>query len=104
MLCASTCSVRKVPVGSYEEIEQRMKQGTNSRTVAATNMNETSSRAHTVVCSGYCMNRYSCGYSGCYSVGSVSSVGSVGSGLHTVIVISASTGCLSIKIDIIIHA
>ncbi|VEL18623.1 unnamed protein product [Protopolystoma xenopodis] len=40
----------KVPVGSYHEIEQRMEQGTSNRTVAATNMNTTSSRAHTVVC------------------------------------------------------
>ena len=38
-----------MPVGSYDEIDQRMKQGTNNRTVAATNMNESSSRAHTVV-------------------------------------------------------
>uniref|UniRef100_A0A1I8I6D7 Kinesin-like protein n=1 Tax=Macrostomum lignano TaxID=282301 RepID=A0A1I8I6D7_9PLAT len=41
--------LKRVPVGSYREIEQRMEQGTASRTVAATNMNATSSRAHTVV-------------------------------------------------------
>ncbi|RTG81364.1 uncharacterized protein DC041_0011180 [Schistosoma bovis] len=39
----------QVPVGSYGEIEQRMNQGTARRTVAATNMNETSSRAHTII-------------------------------------------------------
>ncbi|CAH8870415.1 unnamed protein product [Trichobilharzia szidati] len=39
----------QIPVGSYNEIEQRMNQGTARRTVAATNMNETSSRAHTVI-------------------------------------------------------
>lgn len=41
--------LKKVPVGSYAEIEKRMEQGTQSRTVASTNMNATSSRAHTVV-------------------------------------------------------
>ncbi|TGZ56453.1 hypothetical protein CRM22_010166 [Opisthorchis felineus] len=39
----------QIPVGSYKEVEQRMKQGTAKRTIAATNMNETSSRAHTLV-------------------------------------------------------
>ena len=42
-------NLKKVPVGSYKEIERRMEQGTASRTVASTNMNATSSRAHTVV-------------------------------------------------------
>ncbi|KAH9515666.1 Kinesin-like protein kif28p [Bulinus truncatus] len=41
--------LKKVPVGSYAEIEMRMEQGTSNRTVASTNMNATSSRAHTVV-------------------------------------------------------
>ncbi|GFO20644.1 kinesin-like protein, partial [Plakobranchus ocellatus] len=41
--------LKKVPVGSYSEIEKRMEQGTSNRTVASTNMNATSSRAHTVV-------------------------------------------------------
>ncbi|ELT99958.1 hypothetical protein CAPTEDRAFT_223727 [Capitella teleta] len=41
--------LKKVPVGSYKEIERRMEQGTASRTVASTQMNATSSRAHTVV-------------------------------------------------------
>lgn len=36
-------------VDSYEEIEQKMEEGTTNRTVAATNMNATSSRAHTIV-------------------------------------------------------
>eukprot|EP00911_Craspedida_sp_UC1_P002218 UC1_evm1s1692 len=38
-----------VPVKSFAEIEQRMDEGTKRRTIAATNMNATSSRAHTIV-------------------------------------------------------
>ncbi|KAK7487439.1 hypothetical protein BaRGS_00021280, partial [Batillaria attramentaria] len=38
-----------VPVVSYADIEKRMEEGTTNRTVAATNMNATSSRAHTIV-------------------------------------------------------
>ncbi|XP_077966673.1 kinesin-like protein KIF28 [Styela clava] len=38
-----------VAVASYENIESRMSEGTKNRTVAATNMNATSSRAHTIV-------------------------------------------------------
>ncbi|CAL1536203.1 unnamed protein product [Lymnaea stagnalis] len=38
-----------VPVRSYKDIEQKMDEGTRNRTVAATNMNATSSRAHTIV-------------------------------------------------------
>jgi hypothetical protein len=38
-----------VPVGSYTDIERRITEGTENRTIAATNMNATSSRAHTVV-------------------------------------------------------
>ena len=38
-----------VAVGSYEEIEKRTQEGTANRTVAQTQMNATSSRAHTVV-------------------------------------------------------
>ncbi|TPP58498.1 Kinesin protein [Fasciola gigantica] len=41
--------LKRIPVGSFEEIEQRMEQGTARRTIAATNMNATSSRAHTIV-------------------------------------------------------
>ncbi|CAD5119498.1 DgyrCDS8102 [Dimorphilus gyrociliatus] len=37
------------PVDNYEEIESKMEEGTLNRTVASTNMNATSSRAHTIV-------------------------------------------------------
>lgn len=36
-------------MGTYNDIERRMTEGTENRTIAATNMNATSSRAHTVV-------------------------------------------------------
>ena len=36
-------------VDSYIEIEAKMEEGTMNRTVASTNMNATSSRAHTIV-------------------------------------------------------
>lgn len=42
--------LKTVPVGSYTEIDQRVEEGTKNRTVAATKMNATSSRAHTIVC------------------------------------------------------
>lgn len=41
--------LQMIPVGSYNDIQRRMEQGTANRTVASTNMNATSSRAHTVV-------------------------------------------------------
>ena len=41
--------LKKVAVGSYEEIDRRIEEGTANRTVASTQMNATSSRAHTVV-------------------------------------------------------
>ncbi|XP_071941853.1 kinesin-like protein KIF28P [Antedon mediterranea] len=41
--------LRTVPVNSYNDIENRMEEGTRNRTVAATQMNATSSRAHTIV-------------------------------------------------------
>ena len=41
--------LKQVPVGSYKEIERRIDEGTSNRTVASTNMNATSSRAHTLV-------------------------------------------------------
>ena len=41
--------LRMIPVGSYTDIERRINEGTANRTIAATNMNTTSSRAHTVV-------------------------------------------------------
>ncbi|KAL5006291.1 hypothetical protein ScPMuIL_015097 [Solemya velum] len=37
------------PVTSYREIDNKINEGTRNRTVAATNMNATSSRAHTIV-------------------------------------------------------
>ena len=37
------------PVASYAAIESKMEEGTQNRTVAATQMNATSSRAHTIV-------------------------------------------------------
>lgn len=36
-------------VTSYKEIEDKIDEGTTNRSIAATNMNETSSRAHTIV-------------------------------------------------------
>jgi kinesin family member 1 len=41
--------LKHIPVGSYREIELRIEEGTSNRTIASTNMNSTSSRAHTVV-------------------------------------------------------
>ncbi|CAF3604523.1 unnamed protein product [Rotaria sp. Silwood2] len=41
--------LRILPVGSYDDIDRRIVEGTENRTIAATNMNATSSRAHTVV-------------------------------------------------------
>ena len=41
--------LKKIPVESYKEIEQEIEKGTANRTVASTNMNASSSRAHTVV-------------------------------------------------------
>ncbi|ELT96154.1 hypothetical protein CAPTEDRAFT_129452, partial [Capitella teleta] len=38
-----------VPVGSFSEIKLRMNEGDKQRTIAATKMNECSSRAHTIV-------------------------------------------------------
>jgi kinesin family protein 1 len=40
--------LKRVPVGNYSEIEARIEEGTSNRTVASTNMNATSSRAHTI--------------------------------------------------------
>ena len=39
----------KVLVGSYNEIEKLVAEGTNNRTIGSTNMNAHSSRAHTLV-------------------------------------------------------
>jgi hypothetical protein len=41
--------LKKVPVRSFQEIEARMDEGTGHRSVAATQMNATSSRAHTII-------------------------------------------------------
>lgn len=41
-------NMAKVPVSSYEEIENQIANGTSNRTIGSTNMNATSSRAHTV--------------------------------------------------------
>ena len=47
----------KKDVNSYPEIEGFIDEGTKNRTVAATNMNATSSRAHTIGFDlTYCMN------------------------------------------------
>ena len=40
---------RNYPVTSYEDLERRMEEGNQNRTIASTNMNATSSRAHTIV-------------------------------------------------------
>lgn len=39
----------EILVANYEEITAKMEEGTINRTVASTNMNATSSRAHTIV-------------------------------------------------------
>ncbi|CAD5124283.1 DgyrCDS12576 [Dimorphilus gyrociliatus] len=41
--------LKELPVNSYQSIESKMTEGTKNRTVASTNMNATSSRAHTVI-------------------------------------------------------
>jgi kinesin family member 13 len=43
----------KTPCASYEEISEILDKGNNNRTVAATQMNATSSRAHTVLTIGF---------------------------------------------------
>jgi hypothetical protein len=40
----------KLPVNCYEEIEARMEEGSRNRTIASTEMNACSSRAHTIIC------------------------------------------------------
>ena len=42
MTLFSVQGLKKMPVGSYKEIEDRMAEGTANRTVAATKMNATS--------------------------------------------------------------
>lgn len=41
--------VKKHFVESFEQIEKVMERGTKNRTIAATQMNATSSRAHTII-------------------------------------------------------
>ena len=41
--------LKETMVSSYEDIQEKMEEGTINRTVASTNMNATSSRAHTIV-------------------------------------------------------
>ena len=41
--------LRSVAVKNYADIEDRIAEGTKNRTIASTNMNATSSRAHTIV-------------------------------------------------------
>lgn len=45
------------PVDNYKAIESKMIEGTTNRTIAATNMNETSSRAHTIFCITFIQKR-----------------------------------------------
>mgnify|MGYP000903145003 FL=1 len=40
---------RNYPVTSYEDLERRMEEGYTHRTISSTNMNATSSRAHTII-------------------------------------------------------
>lgn len=49
-LCYSVVeSLKTFPVKSYSDINSRINEGTRNRTIASTNMNATSSRAHTIV-------------------------------------------------------
>ena len=49
VLLLSAEGLKENMVGSYDEISAKMEEGTVNRTVASTNMNATSSRAHTIV-------------------------------------------------------
>ncbi|EGR27406.1 kinesin motor domain protein [Ichthyophthirius multifiliis] len=42
-------NLTKYPVKSYEQIEQKMEEGSKHRTIASTQMNASSSRAHTII-------------------------------------------------------
>lgn len=50
-------NLTQCPVDSYKAIEAKMNDGTTNRTIAVTNMNETSSRAHTIVCITFTQKR-----------------------------------------------
>ena len=41
--------LKKFPVNSFAQIEKKMDEGSRHRSVAATQMNATSSRAHTII-------------------------------------------------------
>jgi hypothetical protein len=41
--------LNKCPVSSYEDIEKQVDIGTKNRSIASTQMNATSSRAHTII-------------------------------------------------------
>lgn len=41
--------LQNIPVGNYRDIERLMVRGTANRSIAATNLNTTSSRAHTII-------------------------------------------------------
>ena len=41
--------LRKFPVNTFEEIERKIEEGSKHRSVAATQMNANSSRAHTII-------------------------------------------------------
>lgn len=41
--------LRVIPVGNYKDVEHLLSEGIQNRTIASTNMNHTSSRAHTIV-------------------------------------------------------
>ena len=50
IVCLSLADgLKEVIVNNYEEISARMEEGNVNRTIASTNMNATSSRAHTIV-------------------------------------------------------
>ncbi|CAH1793752.1 unnamed protein product [Owenia fusiformis] len=50
-------NLREVPVGGFDEVKSRMDEGNKNRTIGRTKMNETSSRAHTIVCINFKQNR-----------------------------------------------
>jgi len=41
--------IKKTPVASYDDIEKAMSYGNKNRSIGATLMNATSSRAHTII-------------------------------------------------------
>ena len=49
MIVCLADGLKEVLVNNYEEISARMEEGNVNRTIASTNMNATSSRAHTIV-------------------------------------------------------